>query len=1109
MKENNSSKSTSWLNRPVFSEINLTWESVLFGVILLLAVASRFYDLGARVISHDETSHVYYAWRLFQGMGYSHTPVTHGPLQFHLLAFIYFLLGDNDFTARIPAAIFSIATIAFLWKYRRYLGKYGTLAASGMMLVSPFMLYYGRYARNEAFCALFGVVVIWSILRYLETKAPRYLYWMTAATMLHFTAKETAFIYTAQAMLFLGFYFVIRVTKKKWANDNYRRLFLSALILTAVFLGIAMLGNIFMPQSAPLAEEAAAAIEEGAAIPSVLTIVSIIISALSLLAALLFVILGYTWNKLRALPSFSALLVLGTLVLPQLAPFPMSVIPGWNPMDYSQTGMLHTGIIIVILSAIAFAIGMAWNPKEWLINAAIFYIPFTILYTTVFTNGAGFFTGMVGSLGYWLEQQGVERGSQPWYYYAFIQVPIYEYLPALISTFTLIGVGIKRWLHNSAPALEEDIEDECSQKAPVVALLAFWIFTSLIAYAVAGEKMPWLTVHIAFPMILLSGWGLDRLISFIDFPRFREKKGGVAVLLMLIFIIGFVSVAGALLGTDRPFQGKETEQLKTTNMFLVALLMTIASGVGVSTFIPKWNYRQAGAIFTIIIVSILGVLTVHTSLQAAYINYDNPTEYLVYAHAARGVKEALAQIEELSHRTSDGLAMEVAYDNETTYPYWWYLRNYENQTYYGESPTRAQRSAPVILVGNDNYSKIAPVVGEAYYEFEYNRIWWPNQDYFGLTWQRVTDALKDPAMRDAIFQIWLKRDYTKYAAIKERDMSLSNWNPSDKMKLYVRKDIAAQVWNYGTLGSDVAEVMADPYEGKEITRSADQILNGGLFNKPRNAAIAPDGSIYVSDSDNHRILHLSAEGEILHSWGSFGAVEGGIATPGTFNEPWGITIDEDGLVYVCDTWNHRIQKFTPEGEFVTSWGHFGQGETGDAFWGPRDIVIDNQGHLYVADTGNKRIAIFDLNGNFIANFGEPGLGQGQFDEPTGLALDAQGNLYVADTWNQRIQVFEPNEQGIAINYKTEWEIVGWYGQSLDNKPYLTVDSENRVYVSDPEGVRILVFSTEGKFLNYWGTFGAGENNFNLPTGLAADDEGNVWVVDAGNNRILRFDVLEE
>ena len=76
----------------------------MFGIILLLAVLSRFYDLGARVISHDETSHVYYAWRLFKGMGYSHDPITHGPFQFHFLALIYFLLGDNDYTARIPGS---------------------------------------------------------------------------------------------------------------------------------------------------------------------------------------------------------------------------------------------------------------------------------------------------------------------------------------------------------------------------------------------------------------------------------------------------------------------------------------------------------------------------------------------------------------------------------------------------------------------------------------------------------------------------------------------------------------------------------------------------------------------------------------------------------------------------------------------------------------------------------------------------------------------------------------------------------------------------------------------------------------------------------------------
>ena len=103
-----------------------------------------------------------------------------------------------------PFVLFSIATIAFVWFYRRYLGRMGTLIAAGLMLISPFMLYYARYVRNEALVGLFGVVTIWAILRYLETGEDKYTYWLTAATVLHFTAKETSFIYTAQALLFLG-----------------------------------------------------------------------------------------------------------------------------------------------------------------------------------------------------------------------------------------------------------------------------------------------------------------------------------------------------------------------------------------------------------------------------------------------------------------------------------------------------------------------------------------------------------------------------------------------------------------------------------------------------------------------------------------------------------------------------------------------------------------------------------------------------------------------------------------------------------------------------------------------------------------------------------------
>ena len=113
----------SWLDRPLLGGLSLKWTAVVFIGILFIAFLSRFYLLEARVMSHDETSHVYFSWMLEQGRGYKHDPVTHGPLQFHLIAFSYFLFGDNDLSARLPHAIASLLSVAFLWNYRRYLGK--------------------------------------------------------------------------------------------------------------------------------------------------------------------------------------------------------------------------------------------------------------------------------------------------------------------------------------------------------------------------------------------------------------------------------------------------------------------------------------------------------------------------------------------------------------------------------------------------------------------------------------------------------------------------------------------------------------------------------------------------------------------------------------------------------------------------------------------------------------------------------------------------------------------------------------------------------------------------------------------------------------------------
>jgi DNA-binding beta-propeller fold protein YncE len=185
-------------------------------------------------------------------------------------------------------------------------------------------------------------------------------------------------------------------------------------------------------------------------------------------------------------------------------------------------------------------------------------------------------------------------------------------------------------------------------------------------------------------------------------------------------------------------------------------------------------------------------------------------------------------------------------------------------------------------------------------------------------------------------------------------------------------------------------------------------------------------------------------------------------------------------------------------------GREGLGEEPDAFWGPRDVAVDSSGRLYVSDTGNKRIKVFDEEGNYLTQFGGAGYLPGFLDEPVGLALDNFDRLYVADTWNQRIQVFDDPVPD-AYEPLLEWNLDAWYGQSLENKPYLGIDDQGTTCTTDPEGFRVLCFEPTGEFILGWGgLFGLNANQFNLLSGVDLDSEGNVWVVDSGNHRIMRF-----
>ncbi|HZU87150.1 MAG TPA: NHL repeat-containing protein, partial [Anaerolineaceae bacterium] len=286
----------------------------------------------------------------------------------------------------------------------------------------------------------------------------------------------------------------------------------------------------------------------------------------------------------------------------------------------------------------------------------------------------------------------------------------------------------------------------------------------------------------------------------------------------------------------------------------------------------------------------------------------------------------------------------------------------------------------------------------------------------------------------------------------------------------------------------------------------------GLFQGPRDIAVAPDGSVYISEGDagspTHRIQHFDANGVYLNGWGSYDSTNTElkyIAPPGTFNEPWGIGIGPDGSVYVADTWNYRIQKFTADGQFITSWEANVPNDV-LGFYGPRDVAVGANGRVYVTDTGNKRVLVYDSDGNYITQFGSAGLEPGQFDEPVGIAVDADGVVYVADTWNERVQVFEPDAAGLVYFAVREWEVKGWRSQSVLNKPYLALGPDGNVYVTDPEGFRVLVFDKFGKPLMTWSIQSFEGDVFGQPLGIAVDAQGRIWVTDLTNHRVLRFNL---
>jgi streptogramin lyase len=304
------------------------------------------------------------------------------------------------------------------------------------------------------------------------------------------------------------------------------------------------------------------------------------------------------------------------------------------------------------------------------------------------------------------------------------------------------------------------------------------------------------------------------------------------------------------------------------------------------------------------------------------------------------------------------------------------------------------------------------------------------------------------------------------------------------------------------------------------------------FEYPMGIVTQGSGDVWISDARNDRLEKWTIP-SLRHTYAStIGSKGTGI---GQFEEPTGVAVNPiNGNVAVSDEENGRVEVFNEKGEYVGEFGKAGLNE--GEFREPRGVAIDSKGNVWVTDTGNDRVQEFNEEGEYVAEFGTEGSGDGQFKSPKALAIDSKGNIWVADSGNSRVEEFNEkleyqrkfsaglNPTGVAIDSKGNvWsdndnetgaieehtatgELIRNFvlkgegdGQLVEPKR-LAIGPNGELWIPDAGNNRVEVFNKKGEYVTKFGSSGPGKEQMEYPVGLALDPKGNVWITDE-NNRV--------
>jgi uncharacterized protein (TIGR03663 family) len=648
--------------------------------------------------------------------------------------------------------------------------------------------------------------------------------------------------------------------------------------------------------------------------------------------------------------------------------------------------------------------------------------------------------GLFGGLLYWQSQIPVARGDQPWYYYLFL-VPLYEWFVVLFGAIGSIYV-LRR------------------QRTFFTMFVLWWTVSTFATYAWASEKMPWNALHLVIPLSVLAAIGL------------------------------VVSV----------------------------------------TAVRRWARYLA-----IVAAVATALVSLHNSFTLSYVNAANPVDLMVYVQTSQNVPQVYSQMQRIQAQLHG--PMHVVVDSADEWPWVFYLRDgsrFLTDAYPAAPKNYANDNQPVLLVDANNYTQLEGQFAGRYVAFHEVLRWWGPEEYktyaqrtnpytYNAQGQPIPPSGKLMPVKDRLG--YFLRDLvtpSTWQHILQWEFSRRPFTPtawqgdSNQLIFYflVRKDLVQDLspsWQKQAQQQLLAAEKADPFytRTRQTLPTATYGAGAGKVSLSFAGPLATDahGDTYVVDANASKVVEIGPDGTLLRSWGTAGAGASQFhfqfQLGATGGQTSGIAVGPNGDVYVADTWNQRIQQYSPTGVFLRAWGRPTPNKDlahpqPNEFYGPRGIAVAPNGDVYVADTGNRRIQVFDANGAYRFSFGSSGSALGQLSEPSSLAIDASGHVYVADYWNRRVQIFDLHGHPLG-----QFPVTVWQANSYD-EPAIAADNKGHVYVPDPEGARVLVYTASGQPYQALGGILNPTQVLTKPLSVAIGPGGDILVSDTGTNKVLRF-----